>query len=151
MRFEFDSKIQQLEGKIKWNVLYFPYSVAEHFDIKGNVPVRITVDGHEFEHTLLPSKNGHYMVYNEFIKRVVKKNLGDSVHITLEKDSRKREVIIPTYIEQSLQEAGLLEKFNKQADYIKREQINYIEIAKKEDTKSRRVNALIKRLCESIL
>ena len=93
MGFEFDSEIKLLEGKIKWNVFYFPYSAMEHFGSKGNIPVNITVDGHSFDHMLLPSKNGHYLVYNEFIKRAVGKKLGDSVHVTLEKDTGKREFV----------------------------------------------------------
>jgi len=36
--------------------------------------------------------------------------------------------------------------FLKQPDYIKREHINHIEIAKKEETKTNRLDALIKRL-----
>jgi hypothetical protein len=148
MKFEFDGKIERLEGKIKWSVIYFPYSVAEHFGSKGNIPVCITVDGHSFDHTLLPSKNGHYLVYNEFINRAVGKVLGDIVHVTLEKDTKKREVVIPAYIESSLKDASLLEKFLQQPDYIKREQINHIEIAKKDETKTNRLNTLIKRLGE---
>jgi len=146
MQFEFDSEIKQLEGKIKWNVFYFPYSASEHFGSKGNIPVCITVDGHELNHTLLPSKNGHYLVYNEFIKRAVGKNPGDSVHVILEKDDKKRNIVIPVKIESMLKEAGVFEKFQKQAEYSKREQINQIEIAKKEETKINRINSLIKQL-----
>ena len=146
MQFEFDSEIKQLEGKIKWSVLYFPYSAMEHFGSKGNIPVCITADGHAFDHMLLPSKNGHYLVYNEFIKRAVGKNTGDSVHVTLERDTKKREVVVPDHIEAILKEAGVLEQFQKQADYAKREQINHIEIAKKEETKINRINALIAEL-----
>jgi hypothetical protein len=145
MQFEFQSEIKRLEGKIKWNVFYFPYSTLEHFGSKGNIPVCITVDGHKFDHMLLPSKNGHYLVYNEFIKQAVGKDLGDSVHVTLEKDTKKREFVIPAYIENILKDAGVLELFQKQPDYMKREQINYIEIAKKEETKENRINTLIKR------
>ena len=148
MLFEFDSEITRLEGKIKWNVFYFPYSAQEHFGSKGNIPVCVTVDGHEFDHMLQPSKNGHYLVYNEFIKRAVGKNPGDSVHVTLEKDTKKREVLIPAYIETPLKDAGLLETFLKQPDYLKREQINHIEIAKKDETKTNRIAALIKLLGE---
>jgi len=148
MRFEFDCEIKRLEGKIKWNVIYFPYSAYEHFGSNGNIPVCIEVDGHSFDHMLLPSKNGHYFVYNEFIKRAVSKEPGDWVHVILEKDSKKRELIIPVYIEEALKNAGILELFLRQADYAKREQINHIEIAKKEETKSNRINALIKRLIE---
>ena len=145
MKFEFDSEIKLLEGKIKWNVVYFPYSASEHFGSKGNIPVSITVDGHKFDHTLLPSKNGHYLVYNEFIKRAVNKDIGDIVHVILEKDTKKREIIIPGYIEEALKNAGILELFLEQPDYSKREQINHIEIAKKEETKINRIDALIKK------
>jgi len=146
MKFEFDSEIKMLEGKIKWNVIYFPYSTSEHFGSKGNIPLCITVDGHKFDHMLLPSKNGHYLVYNEFIKRAVNKEAGDWVHVVLEKDTKKREVVIPVYIEEALKNASILEIFLEQPDYIKREQINHIEIAKKEETKTNRVNSLIKSL-----
>ena len=148
MKYEFDTEIKRLEGKIKWSVVYFPYSVLEHFNTKGNVPVFITVDGHAFDHMLLPSKNGHYLVYNEFIRQAVGKSLGDIVHITLERDTKKREIVIPAQIEHTLKEAGVLELFHKQPDYLKREQINHIEIAKKEETKISRIGTLIKRLGE---
>ena len=97
---------------------------------------------------LLPSKNGHYLVYNEFIKRAVGKNIGDSVHVTLERDTKKRELIIPSYIEKRLESSNVLEVFLKQPNYLKREQINYIEIAKKDETKENRLVALIKRLSD---
>ena len=145
MRFEFDSEIKMLEGKIKWSVFFFPYSATEHFGSKGNIPVCITVDGHSIDHALLPSKNGHYLVYNEFIKRAVNKELGDFIHVTLEKDTKKREVIIPDYIEEALKTSAVFELFIEQPDYIKREQINHIEIAKKEETKLNRIDALIKK------
>jgi len=146
MVFEFDGVITRLEGKIKWSVIYFPYSALEQFGTKGNVPVNITVDGHCFEHTLLPSKNGHYIVYNEFIRRAVGKETGDSVHITLEKDTKKRELVVPDDIKFLLQSSGVYEIFERQPDYMKREQINYIEVAKKEETRANRITALINRL-----
>lgn len=149
-KFEFDSEIKRFEGKIKWSVFYFPYPAAEHFGTNGKIPVCVSVDGHEFEHTLLPSKNGHYLVYNEFIKQTVGKETGDFVHVVLEKDTKKREVIIPGYIEEELKSSGTLETFSKQPDYMKREQINHIEIAKKEETRSGRLTALTKRLNEMI-
>jgi len=146
MEYEFDGEIRTLEGKMKWKVIYFPYSVKEIFNTNGNVPVRITVDGYEFEHTLLPSRNGHYLVYNEFIRRVLQKKLGDSVHIILEKFEGKRELVIPDYIHQVLKESGILNEFLNQPDYIKREQINFIELAKKEETKNNRVNVLVDKI-----
>ena len=146
MVYEFDSEIKLLDGKMKWKVVYFPYSVSEVFNTNGKVFVQIFVDGHEFDHTLLPSKNGHYFVYNEFIRRAVQKELGDRVHIILKKCEENRKIVVPDYITKKLEEHHFLDTFLKQPDYIKREQINYIELAKKEETKNNRILALIHKL-----
>ncbi|WP_235775332.1 DUF1905 domain-containing protein, partial [Paenibacillus sinensis] len=79
---------------MKWKVVYFPYSVKEIFSTNGKVPVQIIADGHEFEHTLLPSKNGHYFVYNEFIRRAVHKELGDILHVILKKVEENRTIVV---------------------------------------------------------
>ncbi|WNS45149.1 YdeI/OmpD-associated family protein [Paenibacillus sp. MMS20-IR301] len=146
MMYEFDGEIKQLEGKIKWKVVYFPYPVNEVFNTNGRAAVQIVVDGHPFEHTLLPSKNGHYFVYNEFIRRAVHKELGDTLHVILTKDEEQRNLVVPDYIADILNEHQTLERFLSQPDYLKREQINHIELAKKEETKNNRIIALIHKL-----
>jgi len=146
MTYEFDAEIKRLEGKIQWNVFYFPESAEQCFGSKGNIHVKITVDGHPFTHTLLGSRNGHYLVYNEFICRAVGKGMGDSLHVTLEKDDQPRIFTIPAYLENALKEGGVLEAFLKQPDYLKREQVNKIELAKKEETKTNRLQRLIVEL-----
>jgi len=143
MKYEFDAEIKRLEGKIQWSVIYFPEVAEDCLGSKGNIPVKITVDGNPFEHTLLGSRNGHYLVYNEFIRRAIGKNIGDSVRVTLEKDSQPRIFTVPSYLEPILEDGGVLEAFLKQPDYLKREQVNKIELAKKEETKSNRIQKLI--------
>lgn len=146
MKYEFDAEIKRLEGKIQWSVFYFPESAVECFGSKGNIPVKITVDGHPFDHTLLGSRNGHYLVYNEFIRRAVEKEMGDVVHIILEKDEQPRIFTVPEYLETFLRDGGVLEAFLKQPDFLKREQVNKIELAKKEETKVNRIQKLILEL-----
>ena len=84
MVYNFEAEMELLEGKMKWNVVYFPHSVLEVFGTKGRVPVAITVDGHRFDHTLLPSRNGHYFVYSKIVSGKVGKSRGETVQITLE-------------------------------------------------------------------
>lgn len=145
-KYSFDAEIKRLEGKIQWSVVYFPEPAAECFGSNGKIPVKITVDGHPFEHTLLASRNGHYFVYNEFIRRAVGKELGDVVRVTLEKDDQQRVFTLPEHLEEMFRDAGVLEKFIRQPDYLKREQINKIELAKKEETKANRIQKLIAEL-----
>lgn len=146
MVYEFDSEIRMLEGKIKWKVVYFPHPAGDIFGTNGKVPVHITVDGHTFAHTLLPSKNGHYFVYNEMIRRSVGKELGDSVHVVLQENKKIRQVVLPPYIEEELENRQVLEAFLKQPDYLKREQIHFIELAVKEETRQKRLLALCGKL-----
>lgn len=146
MKYEFDAEIKRLEGKIQWNVFYFPEPALECFGSKGNIPVKITVDGHPFDHMLLGSRNGHYLVYNEFIRRAVGKKMGDSVHVRLEKDDQPRVFKIPGCLESILKENGVLKAFLKQPDYFKREQVNKIETAKKEKTKANRIQKIVEEL-----
>ena len=146
MKYEFDAEIKRLEGKIQWSVFYFPESALECFGSKGNIPFKITVDGHPFDHMLLGSRNGHYLVYNEFIRRAVGKDMGDCVHVTLEKDEQPRVFTVPSYLETILRDNGVLDIFLKQPDYLKREQVNKIELAKKEETKTNRINKLVTEL-----
>ena len=146
MVYEFDSEIKILEGKMKWKVVYFPYSVQETFNTNGKMPVQIFVDGHEFEHTLLPSRNGQYIVYNEFIRRAVQKEHGEKLHVIVKKCETKRTVDLPDYITKHLEDHNVLNTFLTQPDYMKREQINYIELAKKEETKNNRIFVLINKL-----
>jgi hypothetical protein len=146
MKHEFDTEIKMLEGKMKWPVVYFPYSAAECFGTSGRVSVRAVVDGREFESTLLPSRNGHYLVYNAAIKKAVGKKLGGTVHVVLEKCEGKREIVVPDYIATALRENSVLDKLLAMPDYLKREEINKIESAQREETRAKRLQALIGRL-----
>ena len=148
MIYKFDAEIKLLEGKIKWNVVYFPHLVKETFGTNGRVPVVITVDGHEFDHTLLPSTNGHYFVYNKIINQKVRKNRGETVQVTVKKKEEKREIEIPDFVKVKLSETKTLDIFKEQPDYIKREQINHIVTAKKEETKQARTDKLVSNLRE---
>jgi len=146
MRYDFSAGIKLLEGKIRWSVVYFPHPAPEHFGTNGRVNVRACVDGHEFDGTLLPSRNGHYLVYNAAMKKAVGKKLGDRVQVSLEKSEEKRELVIPGYVSTALKENAALERFEEMPYYIAREEINKIESAAREETRSKRLQALIDEL-----
>lgn len=146
MKHDFKAEIKLLEGNMKWNVIYFPHPAREHFGTNGRVNVRAAVDGHEFAGVLLPSRNGHYLVYNAPMRKAVGKGLGDTVHVILERDDEKREVVAPDYISAALEQSSVLEKFQEMPDYIKRDEINRIESAVREETKAKRLQALVDKL-----
>jgi ribosomal protein L11 len=144
---QFDAALHRLEGKIAWTVFYVPFSVPDIYGTNGRLNVKTIIDGHAFKGTLLPSKNGHYLAFNKEMKEACKKNIGDSVHVVLEKDDETRTVEIPDSIKEVLENnPGAMEAFQKLPDYIKREEINRIASAKQQQTIEKRLNELVGKL-----
>jgi hypothetical protein len=132
---------------MKWTVIYVPFSVEGKYGTRGRLPVQACIDGHPLASTLLPSKQGHYMIYNKRIQEVCQKGLGDSVHVVIQPDSQERTVEVPGYLLRVLENRpDLAESFESQPDYLKREQLQYIETAKREETRERRIAKLIEVL-----
>lgn len=147
MEHEFNAVLEKLEGKMQWTVFYVPFSVKELYDTNGRLNVKAEIDGHSFDGTLLPSRNGHYLIYNKEIKKVCKKEIGDSIHVKMELDVQPRTIEVPDSIMTKLKEnKDALIEFEKLPNYIKREQINKIMSAKREETRERRIQKFIQSL-----
>lgn len=146
MEHGFTAEIMLLEGKIRWSVVYFPHPASESFGTNGRVNVRVSVDGHGFDAVLLPSRNGHYFAFNATMKKATGKKLGDKVSVTLEKAEARRELAIPGYISAALTEHALLDKLLAMPYYIAREEISKIDLAAREETRTKRLESLIAKL-----
>jgi len=145
--YTFTAVLHKLEGKIQWTVFYVPFSVQDAYGTNGRVNVKAMIDSHSCTGTLLPSRNGHYMVFNAALREACRKDLGDTVHVTMELDDIPRTVEIPGDILHALEaHEHLLQRFTGQPDYIKREEITKITSAKKQETRERRIEALLAKL-----
>jgi hypothetical protein len=147
MTHEFDATLCRLEGKIAWTVLYVPFSVPDTYGTNGRVNVSATLDGHTFAATLLPSRNGHYLAFNQAMKAATGKALGDTVHVVLAPDTAPRGVEVPDEIRAALDgQDGAREAFNALPPYIQRAEIGRITDAKTEPTRQKRLSGLLERL-----
>lgn len=141
---EFETALVKLPGKMAWTVFYVPESFT---DTKNRVNVLATVDGAEFRCTMLPSNNGHYIVYNRAMRECGGKKIGEAVHVMLEMDNQPRELIIPPDVEAALNDnKAAAEKFAALPYYIRREEIVKIESAKMQQTREKRIQALVDKM-----
>lgn len=151
MTYEFDTQLQRLEGKIAWTVAYVPFPVDEDYGTKGRVNVAATLDGHAFRVTLLPSRNGHYLAFNQEMKAATGKALGDTVHVTIAPDPAPRTVEVPDEVRAALDaHEGVRSVFDALPDYIRREEVRRILSAKTQPTRAKRLAALIDKLEQGI-
>ncbi len=147
MVIEFEATIVRLPGKIVWPVFYIPASFSEAIQTKGRINVRAVIDGAEFHGTLLPSSNGHYLVYTQAIRQHCGKEIGGTVHVVLEEDTLPREVELPPDVSAAFAGSqSVIEKFSAFPYYIRREEINKINGAKTQQTRGKRIQALMVKL-----
>lgn len=144
---EFEATLVRLPGKMAWPVFYVPASFMDAVGTKGRVNVLATIDGAEFRVTLLPSSNGHYLVYNQAMREHCGKVIGGTVHVSLEVDDQPRNVELPDDLATALTTSGAaMERFTSLPYYVRREEVNKISAAKTLPTRDKRIKALIDKL-----
>lgn len=106
----------------------------------GMLKVKGKIDDYEFSNThLMPMGNRHLgLVIKAELRKKLKKQAGDTVHITLYED--KTPLIIPEDLLLCMEdEDGLVEKFEKYSHGQKKAFIDWINSAKTEETQAERI------------
>ena len=147
-KVSFVATIIQHEG-MNAGYIEFPYSVQEVFGTRGMVKVKALFD-EKVEYRGILSNMGtgcHILILTQEIRRKLGKTFGDAVSIELEQDLDVREVIVPEYVQVLLDENPDERTFFEKLSYTHRkEYINWITSAKKEETRAKRLVSFIEKL-----
>lgn len=109
-------------------------------------PVKVNVNGYEYQSTIA-SMSGYYLIPLSKEHRILSGlNGNDEVNVILTLESKDRNVDVPIELIQILNDNNLLELFEKQSYSARKEMVRLIVDAKKEDTKTKRLNQLINQL-----
>lgn len=150
--FEFDAVIQN--GGEKWpeaSCVYFPYDIKESFGTKGQVKINATFDGVPYRGSLANMGSGHIVILRKDVKAKVGKEHGDTVRVTIQKDTQERIVEVPQELKDAFKEAPEAKAFYETLSYTNRkEYASWISSAKREETKERRLHKTIELLKNGI-
>jgi hypothetical protein len=145
-KIEFTGVIQ--EAQMRNNLAHwidFPYDLKETYG-KGNlVPVKVTFDEHvKYQGSLAKMGGEHAMVLlrNDIYTKIGKEP-GDKVKVEVELDAKDRKIELAKDEKEALKSAGLLEKFTKMAFSHQREYHQWVDEAKKPETRARRIQKTI--------
>ncbi len=117
-----------------------PVDVPEFFGTRARVPVRGTINGFPFRSSLMPMGGCHRMPVNKTLRDGVGAKPGDIVDVLMERDEEKRTVEAPTVLKKALAKNKVAKaNWEKLAFTHKKEIALWIEAAKQEETKARRV------------
>jgi len=141
MRKEFKVKLNGDESRKDASASFaLPFDTR---DVWGGakVPVKVTINGYTWRSTVGNRAGIQYIVVNAEARRGAGVRAGDFVTIALEPDSAKREIKLPLPLQKALG-AKLSQKLNGLSFTHKKEFIVWYSTAKKEDTRTRRVEKM---------
>lgn len=129
-----------------------PFNVAEIFGTKGQVKVKATFDGHPYRGSVVPMGGGqHVLGLRKDIRQAIGKTHGDQVRVVLELDTEPRTVTMPAELQLLLDQNESAKEFFETLSYTHRkEYVGWIESAKKEETRSRRLQKSVQMLLEGM-
>jgi len=131
--------------------ILFPYDMQETFGTRVRVKVKAAFDGVEYRGSLVNmGLANHVLIIVKAIRQQIGKQAGDTVHVTLAVDDEPRVLEIPDDLQAALaQNPAAQAYFGKLAYSHQREYVLWIEEAKREETRRRRIEKTIEMLQES--
>jgi hypothetical protein len=129
--------------------IIIPFDVQEAFGKKGRVPVRCTIDGYPYRGSIFPYGGTYYIGVVKKIRDAIGKTYGDTVNVVMEVDEEPRIVEVPEDLAQAMAASEKVKAaFDKLSYSHKREYVEWINEAKKEETRQRRIAKAIEKLLE---
>jgi len=129
----------------------FPYDTGKEFATKGKVPVKATFDGVPYTGSLIKYGNPlHMLGILKAIREQTGKGPGDTIEVVVWKDEEVRTVEVPAPFEKLMKREGLLPVFKKLSYTHRKEYCRWITDAKKEETRSKRLEKAIEMLKKGV-
>lgn len=124
-----------------------PFDVEQVFG-KKRVQVKATLDGEPYRGSLVRMGGPcHILGVRKDIRDKIGKSLGDEIEVVVEEDTEPREVQVPPDLQEALDRSPAAAAFFKQLAYThQKEYVQWIEEAKREQTRQRRIDQTIERL-----
>ncbi len=144
----FNAKIEKPDNGQDSAWINIPFSVEEVYGTKGRVKVKATFDGIPYRGSIANMGTGcHIVGVLKSIRKEINKSHGDIVAVTLELDKEERIVEIPTDLQKALAMSKVAsELFDTLSFTNKKEYVEWITSAKKEETRTKRLAATIEKL-----
>jgi Bacteriocin-protection, YdeI or OmpD-Associated/Domain of unknown function (DUF1905) len=131
-------------------VVVVPFDLKETFG-SGRPPVRATVNGYAFRTTLFRMGGRGLLGLNREVRERAGVEAGETVRVELERDDEPRIIEPPPDLAAALErDAAVRHTFQGLSYTHKKEYVRWIEEAKREETRHRRVEKSIKLLREGM-
>jgi len=127
-------------GRTESAAFDLPFDAREAWG-KARMPVSVTIGGYTWRSTVATMRGCQFIVVNAAARAVTGVRVGDRVTVTLEPDTKPRDIDIPPVLKRELG-AALTAKLKAMSFTHKKEYVQWYNDAKRGETRSRRVAKL---------
>ena len=122
-----------------------PFDVEKTFGARGRVPVRGTLNGAPFRSSVFRMGGDcHFMVVNRRLREAAGVRGGETVPVTMERDTEERVITPPADFARALKSNTEARAVWDKLSYThRREHVEHIEEAKRPETRARRIEKSI--------
>jgi hypothetical protein len=121
-------------------LVVLPSDTAAIFGTRSRVPVRATFNGIPYRGSAMPLGDGVFgLGITKSIRDAAGVDIGDSVHVVVQRDGEARSVEVPDDLSVALRAAGLQDRFAGLAFSHRREFVRWVTEAKRAETRASRV------------
>ena len=117
---------------------------------KVRAPVRGTIDGHPFTTTVARYGGVDYLAFRREVREAAGVVIGATVAIEVELDTSERVVAVPEDLAVALADARVRETFDRLSYTHQKEYVDWVEEAKREETRKTRVGRTVELLQEGV-
>jgi hypothetical protein len=142
----FEARIEEGRGGGAYVVV--PFDVGEVFGTRGQLRVKGTIDGQPLKSSMAPMGGGqHVLGLHKATREALGKSIGDSVRLVIEPDRETRTVAVPADFATALAaDKRAQQSFDAFAYTHRKEYVQWIESAKRPETRQRRISDAVSRI-----
>ena len=134
----FRALVERGEGSVC--AITINFDVEKTFGARGRVPVRGTLNGAPYRGSLFPMGGCHFMVVNRFLREAAGVTGGETVPVTMERDTEERVITPPADLARALKASREAQATWDKLSYThQREHVEHVEEARKPETRRRRI------------
>jgi hypothetical protein len=123
-----------------------PFDLKEAFG-RARPPVKVTIRGHTWRTTPGVYDGVGHIVVNRSVKAATGVDAGDRVRVAMELDTEPRTVRVPADLRAAIAEdEGARKAFDAMSFTHRREYVEWIQEAKRAETRARRIAATVERV-----
>ena len=121
-----------------------PFDVKKEFGRKSHVRVKAWIDGTLYRGSIADMGEGNTLIITQEIRKKIGKIAGDKVHIIVEEDKEERIIEIPEDLEKVFKKnPGAANYFSTLSHTNRKEYVNWITDAKRQETRQKRIEMII--------